>query len=145
MLGLLNISEAVSIALHTCVSLAEDPHKFNSAREISERFGFSANHFAKITQQLVRAGLLETERGPSGGARLTRPPKEITLLEIHTAAGGDPRLQGCLLKTKICKGNCCAMGKLIAKENEKLIGILESMTLDAVARSLRRGCAKKKQ
>ena len=145
MLGLLNISEAVSIALHTCVSLAEDPHKFHSARQISERFGFSANHFAKITQQLVRSGLLETERGPSGGAKLTRPPKEITLLEIHTAAGGDPRLQGCLLKSKVCKGNCCAMGRLIAKENEKLIEILSSMTLDTVARSLKRGCVKNRE
>ena len=43
MLGLLNISEAMSIALHTCACLAEDPDRFTSARQISDRLGISAH------------------------------------------------------------------------------------------------------
>ena len=141
MLGLLNISEAMSIALHTCASLAEDPGQLHSARQISDKLGFSAHHFAKVVQQLVRAGLLETERGPSGGAKLARPPEKITLLEIYVAAGGTPRYTGCLLKHDICQGDGCALGKLMAKENERLILLLKTVTLDSVVRSLKRNRA----
>ncbi|NLN03005.1 MAG: Rrf2 family transcriptional regulator, partial [Lentisphaerae bacterium] len=57
MLGLLNISEAMSIAPHTRVILADQPGQKLSAREISKRLGFSAHHFAKVAQQLVRANI----------------------------------------------------------------------------------------
>ncbi|HRR33730.1 MAG TPA: Rrf2 family transcriptional regulator [Kiritimatiellia bacterium] len=138
MLGLLNISEAMSIALHTCASLAEQPDRLQSAREISERLGFSAHHFAKVVQQLVRAGILATERGPAGGARLARPPSEITLLEIYVAAGGSPNYKGCLLRHDICQGDGCALGKLMSKENERLTELLQNVTLESIVRSLKR-------
>jgi Rrf2 family protein len=138
MLGLLNISEAMSIALHTCAVLAESPEHFGSARTISEKLGFSPHHFAKVVQQLARAGLLETERGPAGGARLTRPAAEITLFEIYVAAGGTPTYKGCLLKHNICDGHGCALGELMAKENKRLIGLLKNTNLASVVRSLKK-------
>ena len=138
MLGLLNISEAMSIALHTCAWLADAPESFGSARKISEKLGFSAHHFAKVVQQLARAGILETERGPAGGARLARPPAEITLLDIYIAAGGTPNYKGCLLKHNICEGDSCVLGKLMAKENKRLVSLLESVTLDSVVSSLKK-------
>ncbi len=138
MLGLLNISEAMSIALHTCACLAEEPDRFHSARQISKRLGFSAHHFAKVVQQLVRAGLLETERGPAGGAKLARTPDAITLLEIYVAAGGSPDIKGCLLKHDICAGQSCALGKLMAAENQRLIDLLKTTTLASIVRSLKR-------
>ena len=145
MLGLLNISEAMSIALHTCASLAEQPDRYQSAREISERLGFSAHHFAKVVQQLVRAGILMTERGPTGGARLARPAGEITLLEIYVAAGGSPDYTACLLRHEICKGDSCALGKLMARENRRLIDLLKSVTLESIVRSLKRNRKEKEQ
>ena len=138
MLGLLNISEARSIALHTCVWLADDPGRFHSARQISKKLGLSPHHFAKVVQQLVRADLLETERGPAGGARLVRPPAEINLLEIFIAVGGNPIYRGCLLKHNICKGDGCALGKLMARENKRLVGLLKNVTLASVVRSLKK-------
>jgi Rrf2 family protein len=138
MLGLLNISEAMSIALHTCAVLAEEPEKFGSARTLSDKLGFSSHHFAKVVQQLVRAGLLETERGPAGGARLARPPAAITLLEIYVAAGGSPIYKGCLLRHNICNGDGCVLGKMMAKENKRLIDLLQNVTLDSVVHSLKK-------
>jgi len=138
MLGLLNISEAMSIALHTCVRLASDPENFHSARTISKEMGFSPHHFAKVVQQLARAGILETERGPSGGAKLSRPANKIFLLDIYVAAGGTPEYAGCLLKHNICGGNNCALGKLMAKENQKLIKLLKTVTLSSVEKSLKK-------
>ena len=138
MLGLLNISEAMSIALHTCAWLADDPEKFHSARQISDKLGFSAHHFAKVVQQLVRAGILETERGPSGGAKLARNAAAITLLEIYVAAGGNPDTKGCLLKSNICDGKSCMLGKLMAAENKRLLILLRKTTLASLVRSLKK-------
>ncbi len=135
--GLLNITEAMSIALHACASLAENPGTFQSARKIAQRYSFSPHHFAKVVQQLVRAGLLETERGPSGGARLTRAPESITLLEIYIAAGGMPHTTGCLLRSNICGGSHCPLGKFLDKENRRLVELLEKMSLASAMRSFK--------
>jgi Rrf2 family protein len=138
MLGLLNISEAMSIAMHTCMWLADDPERFQSARQLSAKLGFSPHHFAKVVQQLVRIGILETERGPAGGARLARPSAEITILEIYIATGGNPACKGCLLKRNVCKGDGCALGKLMAKENKRLVSLLKNATLANIVRSLKK-------
>ena len=138
MLGLLNISEAMSIALHTCAWLAGNPETFSSARTISAKLGFSPHHSAKVVQQLVRAGILETERGPAGGARLARRPEDITLIDIYIAAGGVPDYTDCLLKHEICDGKSCALGQLMTKENKRLIALLKRTSLASIVRSLKK-------
>jgi Rrf2 family protein len=134
--GLLNIPEAMSIALHTCLWIADGDRAFRPSPEIAKNLGFSYNHFAKVVQRLVRAGLLETERGPKGGIRLARTPKTISMLEIYEAAGGEPlRPHRCLLDPKICAGRACALGHLIESENERLHKTMKQTTLAGLARS----------
>ena len=113
--GLLNIPEGLSIAIHTCLWIADAGDRpFRPSPEIAKNLGFSYNHFAKVVQRLVHAGLLETERGPKGGIRLARDPKAVTMLDVYEAAGGEPlRPHRCLLAPKICAGRACALGHLI--------------------------------
>ena len=135
--GLLNIPEGLSIALHTCLWIADDRERpFRPSPEIAKNLGFSYNHFAKVVQRLVRAGLLETERGPKGGIRLAREPKNVTLLEIYEAAGGEPlRPHRCLLDPSVCKGCACGLGRLIESENNRLHQTMKQTTLAGLARS----------
>ena len=135
--GLLNIPEGLSIALHTCLWIADDRERpFRPSPEIAKNLGFSYNHFAKVVQRLVRAGLLETERGPKGGIRLAREPKNVTMLEIYEAAGGEPlRPHRCLLDPGICAGRACALGHLIESENARLHKTMQQTTLAGLARS----------
>ena len=134
--GLLNIPEGLSIALHTCLWIADGAHTFRPSPQIAKELGFSYNHFAKVVQRLVHAGLLETERGPRGGIRLAREPKEVTLLEIYAAAGGAPfRPRHCLLDPSVCRGCACGIGRLLAKENRRLQKTLKQTTLASLARS----------
>jgi Rrf2 family transcriptional regulator, nitric oxide-sensitive transcriptional repressor len=135
--GLLNIPESMSIALHTCLWIVDDPRAFRPSPSIAKELGFSYNHFAKVVQKLVRAGLLETERGPKGGIRLARAPKAISMLEIYEAAGGEPlRPHRCLLDPTICAGRACALGLLIESENDRLHKTMKNTTLAGLARSL---------
>ena len=137
--GLLNIPEGLSIALHTCLWIADGDRTFRPSPGIARQLGFSYNHFAKVVQRLVHAGLLETERGPKGGIRLARDPKHISMLEIYKAAGGEPlRPHRCLLDPIICAGRACALGHLIESENNRLHQTMKQTTLAGLARSFDR-------
>lgn len=56
--------------------------------ELSEMEGLSEANVAKILRILRLGGLVEAERGQSGGYRLTREPDKITLKEILYTLGG---------------------------------------------------------
>ena len=57
-------------------------------RTIAEAHGIPPEYLLKILQQLARARIVQSERGPRGGFRLCRPVSEITLLEIIEATDG---------------------------------------------------------
>ena len=106
---------------------------------IAKTLGFSYNHFAKIVQRLVHAGILETERGPRGGIRLAKDPRQITLLEIYEAGGGESRhSHQCLLNPRVCPGHACALGRLIDKENLLLHRQMSKTSLASLAGSFDR-------
>ena len=59
-----------------------------SAEEISKEFDIPNAVMVKVMQQYVRAGVLQSKRGPLGGFSLAKPAKEISLLEIIEAVDG---------------------------------------------------------
>ena len=135
--GLLNVPESMSIALHTCLWIADGERAFRSSPKIAKELGFSYNHFAKVVQKLVHAGLLETERGPRGGIRLSRDSKSLTLLDIYEAAGGAPLpAHRCLLDPSVCKGCACGIGRLIEQENARLHKKMKETSIASLVRSL---------
>ena len=136
MQGLINISEAMSIALHTCVWLADSSGQAFPVRKISEALGFSQNHMAKVVQQLVRAGFLDSTRGPAGGISLAHPAAEVTILDIYRATGFSAEQKGCLLKSSICNGKRCALGQLLCSENDRLYKMFKTTTLADIVASL---------
>ena len=134
--GLLNVPESMSIAIHTCLWVADGDRTFRPSPKIAKDLGFSYNHFAKVVQRLEHAGLLETERGPKGGIRLARDSKSLTLLDIYEAAGGEPlRPHRCLLDPSVCKGCACGLGRLIEQENARLHKTMKETTLASLVRS----------
>jgi Rrf2 family protein len=60
-------------------------HHVAEARDIPERF------LLKVLKPLVDARVLLSLKGPHGGYRLARAPKEITLLEVVEAVDGPIR------------------------------------------------------
>lgn len=67
-----------------------------SLSEIADRQQISLSYLEQLFVRLRRAGLVESVRGPGGGYRLARPPREIPIAEIMTAV--DERLNA--------MGNC---------------------------------------
>ena len=63
-------------------------------REIAECTEMPLPYLSKVLQRLVDAGIVESKRGYKGGVKLTRPPAEITLLQIDSAVEGHRVGQG---------------------------------------------------
>jgi Rrf2 family protein len=58
------------------------------AARISKEYNIPLEYLLKILQQLVRANVLRSKRGPRGGFFLARPAEGITMLEIIEAVDG---------------------------------------------------------
>jgi Rrf2 family protein len=58
------------------------------SQTISKEYDIPLEYLLKILQQLVRANVLRSKRGPRGGFSLARPPKKITMLQIVEAVEG---------------------------------------------------------
>ena len=58
------------------------------AARVSKEYTIPLEYLLKILQQLVRANVLRSKRGPRGGFFLARPAEDITLLEIVEAVDG---------------------------------------------------------
>jgi len=74
--GILKISDAASLAIHTMVLLATHPDETFSIPEIAAILKASQAHLAKVAQRLAKAGLVSAREGSSWRAT---PPKSACL------------------------------------------------------------------
>ena len=87
-------SKATTYAVLAVVELAKQTKLEPSKRpgiqagQLAEAYKLPAAYAAKVLSQLARARVLRSGRGPKGGFRLSRPPGEITLLEVVDAVKG---------------------------------------------------------
>ena len=58
------------------------------SQAISKEYKIPLEYLLKILQQLVRANVLRSKRGPRGGFSLARSAKKITMLQIIEAVDG---------------------------------------------------------
>jgi Rrf2 family protein len=58
------------------------------SQAISKKYKIPLEYLLKILQQLVKANILRSKRGPRGGFSLARPVKKITLLQVIEAVDG---------------------------------------------------------
>ena len=58
------------------------------AARVSREYGIPLEYLLKILQQLVRANVLRSKRGPRGGFFLAKPAEKITMLDIVEAVDG---------------------------------------------------------
>jgi Rrf2 family protein len=66
-------------------------------------------YLAKVLQQLVRAGLVRSQRGVGGGFALARPAGSIVVLEVLNAVDPIRRIRRCPLDLPEHRGTLCAL------------------------------------
>lgn len=77
------LSRTQEYALRAAVILGRS-HESGSRRtsELARQTAIPRNYLSKILHQMAREGLIDSERGRSGGVRLARSPDDISLEEV---------------------------------------------------------------
>jgi Rrf2 family nitric oxide-sensitive transcriptional repressor len=130
---MLKFNKSTMIALYAMMELAREDEDALSTAAIAERFSASRHHLAKVLQQLVRSGLVETTRGASGGHHLARAPKDIDLLEIvEIFEGRRSERANCLLLEEggTCRSETvCDLHGILKELDEQVQFTLRSVSL----------------
>jgi Rrf2 family protein len=73
-----------AFAVHVMAVLANES-KCASSASLAETVNTNPVVIRRLLIDLQNAGLIRTSRGPQGGAVLAKPPKNISLWQIHSA------------------------------------------------------------
>ncbi len=134
--SLVRISEAASLAIHTMALLARESEEHFTNETIARRLGASGHHLAKVMPRLVKAGLVESVRGPLGGFRLGVSAKDVQLLQIYEAVEGPVADAGCPLGRPACKEENCMLGTLMCRLHQQACDYLASTTVEDLSLEL---------
>lgn len=58
------------------------------SQDVSNQYDIPLEYLLKILQQLVRANVLRSKRGPRGGFSMAKPANKVTMLEVIEAVDG---------------------------------------------------------
>ncbi len=103
------ISQTLEYALRAMVSLAHNHGQPRTSEQLAKDTQVPAMYLSKIMQGLVRAGLINSQRGPGGGFTLVRGPEEITIWDVVQAVDPFPRIRECPLKLSTHGTNLCPL------------------------------------
>ena len=85
---------------------------------------------AKLVPLLVRAGLLDSQRGARGGLALARPTTDISMLEIVEAIEGPIAINRCTATPLQCdRVDRCAIHPVWQQAQDYLVQLLQTTSL----------------
>ena len=90
-------SQTADYALRVVAFLASRADHRSTFGELAEAIQVNVPYLRKVLEKLREAGLVEAQRGASGGLKLVVDPEEITLLDIINAIDPIQHFEGCPL------------------------------------------------
>jgi Rrf2 family protein len=100
-------------------------------KQIAENQEISVKYLDHIIRALKISRLITNVKGRKSGYILTRPPSEITMLDIHNAFEPGICIVECLSPNIICNRETrCAAKGFWGKLNEQIINYFKSVTLE---------------
>lgn len=91
------LPKTAEYALRATVWLARTPSQAESANQLANAIRVPRRYLHKVLQDLVKAGLVQSQSGPGGGYRLDRDPEEISILDVINAVSSIERIRTCPL------------------------------------------------
>lgn len=109
--------------------------------EIADHTGAPKAFTAKVLQDLVRAGIITSQRGPNGGFHL--PPasaKQVSLRKIMDAMGETSFHRECTMGLESCSGlNPCPLHEQFAQVKQEMSQILDGTDIHSLVDDLNNG------
>lgn len=131
------LSQSCIYGLQTCIylSLPEQAGKKVRVATIAADLGISPSFLSKVVFMLVKAGIIDSVRGVSGGVCLTKPPSDIHIIEIVIAIEGKDFFDECLLRLPQCSdATPCTFHDEWKEERKRMTAMFTQATLAVVAK-----------
>jgi Rrf2 family nitric oxide-sensitive transcriptional repressor len=124
-------------AFRILLYLGARPDEVVSVAAIADTFQLSANHLAKVAQNLARAGYLQTQRGPSGGLQLACAASAIRLGDVLRRTEPDFHLVECFnAHENACPlTGACKLQDVMGEAMRAFLDVFDCYTLADLLRS----------
>ena len=126
------ISSKGRYALRLAVCIAQaGPEAKVSLREVAEHEELSLKYLEQIVSVLTKAGYVKSIRGPQGGYRLARLPKDYTIGMILRLTEGDLSPVACTDNNYDCpKMQDCVTIRIWKELDEAINSVIDKYTLE---------------
>lgn len=81
------VNTRFATGVNALLLLAAEPDVLQTSEDVANKLNTNPVVIRRVFSLLHYAELVESQKGPSGGSRLARPAKEITLADIYRALG----------------------------------------------------------
>ncbi|MCC6681469.1 MAG: Rrf2 family transcriptional regulator [Phycisphaeraceae bacterium] len=102
-------SQTAEYALRAMVALAEFPDRPQTSQQIAQRTQIPASYLSKVLNTMVKAGLVDAQRGIGGGFKLLRQPAQLSVLDVINLVEPIERIHDCPLKISAHRGHLCPL------------------------------------
>jgi Rrf2 family protein len=76
--------------VHILVLLAAEPDALQTSTNLAEHLNTNPVVVRRVLSSLQRADLIFSQKGPTGGSRLAKPSKSISLADVYKAVESNP-------------------------------------------------------
>lgn len=131
-------SSRFPLAVHVLVALSFRPKDFISSDSLSGTVHTNPVVVRRIVASLRRAGFVVSQAGVSGGVRLAKRPRQISLLDVYRAVGRAElfRMHNPNRACPIGRGIPDALGAFLPKAEQAFERSLAEVTVEDVAKKV---------
>ena len=128
------LSKRTGYAILALSCMISDKQEWYKVKDIAKRADIPMHYLHKILHALVKTSFIKAKRGPGGGIALSRPAKQITLLDVAEAVLGEEFMDRCLLGFGGCSDERkCPVHEKWSVEKKRIKKLLKQCTLEQVA------------
>jgi Rrf2 family transcriptional regulator, nitric oxide-sensitive transcriptional repressor len=125
-------SKTSEYALRAAVWLGAAPNESATAQRIAEATKVPVGYMSKVMHALVKAGVVTSQRGPTGGFTLMKHPDQLTAYDVVSALEPVSRLKGCPLELPEHSMGLCPMHGLLDQIAATAEEMLKSKTITSL-------------
>jgi Rrf2 family protein len=131
----MQLTRAADYSVRVMMFLASGPSGDRvSLGTIARATGAPESFLSKVLQELTRAGLITSRRGPAGGFAISSPGRFASVRDVVEAIDGPITLNACLGERPSCAlRDWCMAHPIWARAQQALIEVLRNATIAELA------------
>ncbi|ACO32071.1 MULTISPECIES: Rrf2 family transcriptional regulator [Acidobacterium] len=136
------VNTRFATGVHAMVLLAAEPDTLQTSETIAGRLETNPVVVRRVFSLLHHAGLVDSHKGPSGGSKLARPAKQITLADIYKALDTGDLFHTAEFASEEAAHTASALHQVFKNIERSLRDELSKTTLSQIAKKATRKAAK---